>query len=228
MRQLRELVKLGVDVHVVLPSGPLVESYQEHGITTHLLQTAIDVKRPWTNFKRFKNFRALVKAIQPDIIHSHFVATTLTMRLALGRNHAIKRIFHVPGPLHLEHKFFRKMEMMTAGRADYWLASCRWTAAAYLRFGVAAHRIGLAYYGVDLEKFTEDKHGGLHQELKLNNNIDIIGNVAYFYAPKKYMGQTRGLKGHEDLIDAIDIVSKTHPNVVGVFCWWSLGRCSTL
>jgi glycosyltransferase involved in cell wall biosynthesis len=57
----------------------------------------------------------------------------------------------------------------------------------------------------------------LHQELNLTPDTEIIGNVAYFYAPKKHLGQKRGLKGHEDLIDAIDIVAKTKHNIVGVF-----------
>lgn len=217
LRQLRELVRLGVEVHVALPDGPLVSSYQDFGITTHILQTGIDIKKPWTNFSRFKALRKLVNDISPDIIHSHFVATTLTMRLALGKNHHIKRIFHVPGPLHLEHKLFRTAELLTAGKADYWLGSCRWTVSAYQRFGIAPQRIGLAYYGVDLDQFKVGLTANLHQELGLSADTKIIGNVAYFYAPKKHLGQKRGLKGHEDLIDAIDIAAQTQKNMVGVF-----------
>ena len=217
LRQLRELVKLGVDVHVALPQGPLVSAYQEFGITTHILQTAIDIKKPWTNISRFKALRKLVEEVSPNVIHSHFVATTLTMRLALGKNHPIKRIFHVPGPLHLEHKFFRKAELLSAGKADYWLGSCQWTVKAYQRFGIEPHRIGLVYYGVDIDKFIPGLTANLHKELHLTPETQIIGNVAYFYAPKKHLGQKRGLKGHEDLIDAIDIVSQTNKNIVGVF-----------
>jgi glycosyltransferase involved in cell wall biosynthesis len=217
LRQLRELVKLGVEVHVALPDGPLVTAYQDFGVNTHILQTAIDIKRPWTNFSRFKALRKLVADIKPDIIHSHFVATTLTMRLALGKNHPVKRIFHVPGPLHLEHKLFRTAELMTAGKADYWLGSCRWTVSAYQRFGIAPQRIGLVYYGVDLDQFKVGLTANLHQELGLSTDTKIIGNVAYFYAPKKHLGQKRGLKGHEDLIDAIDIASQTNKKIVGVF-----------
>ena len=217
LRQLRELVKLGVDVHVALPQGPLVTAYQDAGVTTHILQTAIDIKRPWTNISRFKALRQLVDKVSPDIIHSHFVATTLTMRLALGKNHPVKRIFHVPGPLHLEHKLFRKAELLTAGKADFWLGSCRWTVDAYQRFGISPHRIGLVYYGVDIDQFQAGLTANLHQELKLKTDTQIIGNVAYFYAPKGHLGQKRGLKGHEDLIDAIDIASETKNNLVGVF-----------
>lgn len=227
LRQLRELVKLGVEVHVALPDGPLVKNYQEFGVTTHIFQPAIDIKKPWTNIRRFKAFKQLINDIQPDIIHSHFVATTLTMRLALGKKHPIKRIFHVPGPLHLEHKFFRNAELLTSGKSDYWMASCRWTADAYQRFGIDKTRIGLAYYGVDLEQFQVGLTANLRQELNLSEQAQIIGNVAYFYAPKKSLGQKRGLKGHEDLIDAIDIASKTNPDIVGVFVGGPWNGCQS-
>jgi glycosyltransferase involved in cell wall biosynthesis len=36
------------------------------------------------------------------------------------------------------------------------------------------------------------------------------------YAPKWYLGHTRGIKGHEDLIDALTIVRKDDPSVLGV------------
>lgn len=217
LRQLRELVTLGIEVHVALPEGPLVIEYQKHGIHTHILQTAIEIKKPWKNLSLFKRFRKLVDNIEPDIIHSHFVATTLTMRIALGKNHHIKRIFHVPGPLHLEHKLFRTIELLSAGKPDYWLGSCRWTCNAYQSFGISSDKVGLVYYGVDLQQFKINLTANLHKELSLSSNTKIIGNVAYFYAPKKYLGQKRGLKGHEDLIDAIDIVSKTQNDIVGVF-----------
>ena len=132
LRQLRQLVKLGVDVHVILPDGPLVKEYEANGVVTHLFQSAINISRPWKNIELFRRFRDLVDEIQPDIIHSHFVATTLTMRLALGKEHPIKRIFHVPGPLHLEHWLYRNVELACAGISDYWLASCEWTRHCYL------------------------------------------------------------------------------------------------
>jgi glycosyltransferase involved in cell wall biosynthesis len=41
--------------------------------------------------------------------------------------------------------------------------------------------------------------------------------VAFMYPPKWYLGQSRGLKGHEDLIDAIAICMKQGANLLGVF-----------
>ncbi|MFT4781660.1 MAG: glycosyltransferase involved in cell wall biosynthesis [Pseudohongiellaceae bacterium] len=218
LRQIRELIKLGVDVHVAMPEGPMVVEYQNVGAITHILQTALNVKQPWKNFEIFRKLKYLVKEINPDIIHSHFVATTLTMRIALRGNKRIKRIFHVPGPLHLEHLIFKKVDVLSACENDYWIASCEWTKEKYISEGVPSEKIGLVYYGVDIDEHVQStRTNKLRDEFCIEHDAFVVGNVSYFYPPKKYLGQSRGLKGHEDLIDAIDIVSKDIGNIVCVF-----------
>src|SRR5215203_3911357 len=99
--QMRELAKLGVEVHVALPSeGPLVPRYIAGGITAHTVQLDFPAKALWRFPKVSKEMRNLISSVRPDIVHSHFVGTTLTARLALGKNHPVPRIFQVPGPLH--------------------------------------------------------------------------------------------------------------------------------
>jgi len=214
LRQTTELVKLGVEVHLVLPPGPMVEKYQQAGVTVHLFDPSLSLGKPWLNIVRVKRLRALVKQLKPDLVHSHFVATTLLMRIALFKLDVIK-IFHVPGPLHLEHTFFRQLDLFSASKHDYWLASCLWTQQKYQQCGIRADRVGLAYYGVNESDFTfnDQKSTELKQLLNMDKNDFLIGMVAYFYAPKRYLGQKRGLKGHEDLIDALVIVRKKYPNI---------------
>jgi glycosyltransferase involved in cell wall biosynthesis len=79
--------------------------------------------------------------------------------------------------------------------------------------------VGLAYYGVNADDFllNDSKNSQLRKELGLSKDVFLIGMVAYFYGPKAYLGQTRGLKGHEDLIDAMAIVIHQYPNVRCVF-----------
>ncbi|MGY0582169.1 MAG: glycosyltransferase [Paraglaciecola chathamensis] len=218
LRQTTELVKLGVEVHLALPDGPMVARYKAAGVVVHIFDPSIVLKRPWNNIAKVKQLRSLVDEIKPDIIHSHFVATTLLMRLAL-RSHEIPRIFHVPGPLHLEHWGFRRAELASANRDDYWLASCLWTKNAYQTYGINVERVGLAYYGVNEDDFSfkPANDENLRAQLDLPQDTFLIAMVAYFYAPKAYLGQKRGLKGHEDLIDAIAIVRQHHPNVKCVF-----------
>ena len=218
LRQVRELVRLGVDVHVALPGdGPLVPAYEGVGAAVHPFQPSLPMRQPHRWPALFREYRDLVGDVRPDIVHSHFVGTTLTMRLALGRNHPIPRLFQVPGPLHLEHTPYRQGELATAGIADYWMGSCRWTCERYRAAGIDEKRIFLAYYGGDLDRFVPGESGTLRAELGLAPETRIVGMVAYMYAPKRYLGQRRGLKGHEDLIDALALVAQRDPNVVGVF-----------
>lgn len=218
LRQMRELVKLGVEVHVALPpGGPLVPAYQAAGVVVHPLQLDLPTRAPWKFPHVFGQLRELVQYVDPTIIHSHFVGTTLTARLALGKGHATPRVFQVPGPLHLEHRFFKQAEIATAGPQDYWIGSCQWTGACYRASGIASDRVFLSYYGTDIDTFTPCQSGTLRAELGLAASTSIIGMVAFMYAPKRFLGQTRGIKGHEDLIDAIAICQESDPDIVGVF-----------
>jgi glycosyltransferase involved in cell wall biosynthesis len=213
LRQMRELVKLGVEVHVALPDGPLIESYKAAGINVHFIDASINLRNPLANFRVFSSIRKLVDEIAPDVIHSHFVATTLALRMALGPRHPVRRIFHVPGPLHLEHPFFRIAEIMVSGRADFWLASCEWTRQRYIHSGIDPARVGLVYYGVDLPAQPSGRSGMLRHEYGVSDDAPVVGNVAYFYAPKRYLGQKVGLKGHEDLIAAVDLAGRHIPDL---------------
>ncbi|GAA0860161.1 glycosyltransferase family 4 protein [Aliiglaciecola litoralis] len=218
LRQTTELVKLGVTVHLALPDGPMVEKYRAAGVHVHLFDPSFIVKKPWQNLSKAKQLRQLVDEIKPDIVHSHFVATTLLMRFAL-RRYQIKKIFHVPGPLHLEHWLFRNVDLLSANQYDSWLASCLWTQNTYIQQGIDPSRVGLAYYGVNAGDFTFERDGtdNLKQQLGLSADTFLLGMVAFFYAPKSYLGQKRGLKGHEDLIDAMAIVAQRYPNIACVF-----------
>lgn len=214
LRLIRKLVSLGIDVHVALPEGgPMVGRYCEVGATEHLLQTDFPIRTPWTFPELSRKFRKLVDEVKPDIIHSHFVGTTLTMRLALGRAHPVPRVFQVPGPLHLEHTFFRAAEIATAGPADYWIGTCQWTCERYRQSRVENSRIFLCYYGTDIDAFECPSKGRLRKEVGVSDDTVIIGMVAFMYAPKRYLGQRRGLKGHEDLIDAIAICKEKVPDL---------------
>lgn len=224
LHQIRELVALGITVHVALPDGPMVNRFTNVGAITHLIQTDIASHRPWAWNRLFTNLQNLVKEIAPDLIHSHFVGTTATMRMALATSD-IPRFFQVPGPLHLEHRLFAHAELALATSVDYWIAGCRWTQDAYRHLGVSDRRLSLSYYTTDLNSFIpkSDEHS-LRRSLGLSNDTMIAGMVAYLYPPKRFLGQRRGLKGHEDFIDAIALCRRQGVNVVGVVVGGAWGK----
>jgi glycosyltransferase involved in cell wall biosynthesis len=217
-RQMRELTRLGVEVHVALPpGGPLVPCYERAGVVVHPVPVDLPVRSPWRCPSALRATRRLVARVRPDVIHSHFVGTTLTVRLALGRRHPTPRVFQVPGPLHLEHAFFREAELWTAGPSDHWIGTCQWICDRYRRSGVAADRVFLGHHGYDTVAFGRGPTGKLRRELGAGPGTKLVGMVAYMYAPKRYLGQARGLKGHEDLIDALVICRQAVPDLLAVF-----------
>ena len=102
-----ELKNLGHDVYVMLPdaNNGKVERYEAVGVKTVILDVALPVRRFWKFFPMRRAFRKAVAEIAPDIIHTHFVTNTLFVRLAM-RNSGPVRLFQIPGPLHLECRFF--------------------------------------------------------------------------------------------------------------------------
>lgn len=211
-RLMRDLVAMGDEVHVAMPiDGTLVEKYKEAGIIIHEL--AYSMRHP---LQTIKGIQGVVAEVKPDIVQSHFVICTLLMRLAL-RNNETARIFEVPGPLHLEHTIYRMADLWTAQRdRDFWIATCQWTLDKYKECGIEEKRLFLTYYGGDLADVQYDK-GKLRSELGLKDEDIIVGMVAYMYAPKRYLGEKRGLKGHEDLIDAVAMIQDKYPNMHLVF-----------
>ena len=211
-RLMRDLVSYGEEVHVAMPLGGVhVQKYKNAGVIVHEINYSL--LRPLSTVLAL---RKIVKDVNPDIIHSHFVLTTLIMRVALI-DIRIPRVFEVPGPLHLEHSLYRNVDILSAHKKiDFWIPTCKWSYDTYVRNGIDTKRLFLTYYGGDLadKQYTR---GLLRSELNLMNGEKIVGMVAYMYAPKRFLGQKRGLKGHEDLIDAVSLIQDKYPDMHLVF-----------
>lgn len=210
VRMMKEHAREGVELHVALPLGGLnIPIYQELGIHVHEWNPSL------RNLgESRKELRRIVEEVKPDIIHSHFVLSTLIMRLAL-RDSKTPRIFQVPGPLHLERWYTRWPDLWLAQKSDHWIATCGWTRTRYIKSGVKPERVIMSFYGGYMN-VKDIPSGKLRSEFSIDKNDFIAGMVAYMYAPKPLLGQKRGLKGHEDFIDAIAILQKKYPDIVGV------------
>jgi len=216
--QVRVLRSLGVEVVVALPSATegLAPLYRETGATVIAVDVDFPARQPWRLPAKLAACRKLVESVRPDLIHTHHVGTTIVVRLALGKRSPIPRIFQVPGPLHLEHDFFARLDMQLAGPQDYWIATCQWTRQKYEQLGVPPGHVFLSYAGTDVGAFAAERTGLLREELGVPCGAPLVGMVAYMYAPKWFLGQERGLKGHEDFIAALRLVREARPDVRGV------------
>lgn len=216
--QAKHLKQMGVETVTVLPDVQegYAKKYAESGLEVIQGDWRLPVTKPWRFFSVKKKIKEAVKQVAPDLIHLHFVTNVLMCRLAL-RKDKTPRLFQVPGPLHLENGLTSFAERRTATKADYWAGACKMTCSIYEKKGIDPKRIHLAYYGVPhKDATTEACKNILHTEFGIASDAIIVAMVSYFYKPKKLLGQKRGLKGHEDFIDAMKTVIQKYPNAVPV------------
>ncbi len=152
-----------------------------------------------------RNCRALVARVRPDLIHSHFVSTTLVARLALGRRHPVPRVFQVaraaPPRAHALPRARSRHRRPARPLGRHVPLDVR---------GVPrARRPARA----DLPLVLRDRRARARRRTagsvpararRRGPSTPLVGMVAYVYAPRWILGQRRGIKGHEDFIDAIE------------------------
>lgn len=228
-KQSKWLKERGIEIITVLPksNGGYAEKYKENDMKVINADLTLPLRNPWTLFYKIKKINEIIERTKPDIIHAHFVTNILFLRLALGKDHYIPRLFQVPGPLHLENWIYRKIEIMTAGSKDYWAGACKKTCDIYRQEGISQDRIFLGYYGgyggksVDEYLISGNK---LRNEFNIPLGNPLIGMVSYFYKPKYHLFQFKGIKGHEDFIEAFGEIFKEVPNAMGVIIGGPWGK----
>src|SRR5690606_38550598 len=86
LKEVDQLIQLGCEIHVILPNANgLATKYSDLGAKVHILNVDFSslIKKPNLFLSNINLFRSLLKEIKPDIVHSHFVGTTVFMRVAM-------------------------------------------------------------------------------------------------------------------------------------------------
>jgi glycosyltransferase involved in cell wall biosynthesis len=217
--QAAELVRRGLDVHVALPSGEgrAVPYWRNAGVRIHVADLDFPARAPWRLAATARSIRRLVHEVEPDIIHSHFFGTTMLLRRALRSSYRSPIIFQVAGPLHMEHAPYRNWDIRSAGPNDYWVASSRCIHNHYRHAGVSSEKLFLSYHGGSSSELAQQRTNNIRSRLGIPRDALVLGNINFMYPPKRFLGQSVGLKCHEDIIDALALITNERPDVVGVF-----------
>lgn len=216
--QAKWLQENGIEMITILPclNGKIAQKYIDNNMKIIQGDFSLPITKPWQFFSKKSKLIKIIDEEKPDILHFHFVTNILFARLAL-RNKKIPRLFQLPGPLHLENKLIRNIEIALSNEYDYWAPACQYSKKIYNKY-VDNSKVFLAYYGGYGGDAVNNYEDGnlLHKQYGIDTSKITIGMISYFYKPKYYIGQIRGIKGHEDFIDAINILNKKYKNIQAI------------
>lgn len=163
------------------------------------------------------SIRHLADEWRPDIIHAHSPA------LCGGGAHRAARALDIPFVYEirafwedaavgnrtgtegsLKYRMTRALETQIVNRADAVFTICQGLRDDLIRRGVRAGKIGVMPNGVDLSMFGDPpaRDDALANELGLSPDTPVIGYIGSFY----------DYEGVDDLIDAMPILRREHPD----------------
>ncbi|MEA2425228.1 MAG: hypothetical protein QOH13_1638, partial [Thermoleophilaceae bacterium] len=162
----------------------------------------------------------LFRRLRIDVVHTHIFSSMLIGRVAATIARVPIRVAMIAGPLHLESTTLKKLDLWTYRLDDRLLAGCQHTNDLYRDLGVPPRYRRTVGYGIDPAGFDPDQADGarVRRDLGLAEDTVVVGQVAWFYpvltAPIAPPGMDgRGIKGHEDLLAAAQIVLERRPDV---------------
>jgi len=198
----RELVKKGFESIVISNGGKLVKQLEKEGS----LHVEFDIcsKNPFTTVWRIFGLRKTLKELKPDVLH---VRSRVPAWLTYFANKSLK--IPVVSTVHGLNSVNRYSEIMT--KADKTICVSE-VVMKYIvnNYNADINKLTVIQRGVDMDKFNpsnidEKFISKFKQQFNLNDKF-IITSV----------GRITWLKDYETFIEAISIVKKTIPNIVGV------------
>lgn len=220
--QILELVRRGHDVLLVIPrgGGKLKKDADREKIKVVETNFQFDYSLPWRAVRGLAELRNLILREKPDVLFYHLYASAIAARISSLRL-PVKRVHMVAGPLYLESRIIRVAESILVTMDDTLIAGSEYTFRAYKRLsGGGAKWTTMVPYGTDCQKRVPAVLGeksDLRAQLGFSETDFVVVFVAYVYSPKRALGQTIGLKGHEIAIEAWRKFSSENHGVKLVF-----------
>jgi glycosyltransferase involved in cell wall biosynthesis len=220
--QLRELRdRHGMDVTAILPGdrGTLVDLLRADGIRFLSCDFSIAGRHPKELGRPILEMARLLRRERFDVVQTHVFPSMMITRIAAWLADVPLRVAMVAGPFHLQADASCAIDCATCFMDDVLIASCELTRTLYRERGVSDDRIALVYYGQDPARF--DPAGVVPAAIREENgwpaDSPVVGMVAYFYPRLGAMPWiprdlwNRGIKGHEDLVEAAVLVLRERP-----------------
>jgi glycosyltransferase involved in cell wall biosynthesis len=220
LRELRDRHQCEVTAVVAGESGGLINLLRAENIPYHVESFSFgSVKGIFEIARTIFRLTRFFRRERFDVIQTHLFFSMIIGRIAAWLADVPVRLGMLTGPFILQAATSRWIERATCWMDTGLIPSCECSMQLYQSLGVKSERLTLVYYAPDEVKFsTEDVEPlDLRAEFGWPPGTPLIGKVAYFYPPLSGRGwipeylEGRGVKGHEDLINAAPLVLAEFP-----------------
>jgi glycosyltransferase involved in cell wall biosynthesis len=193
------------------PEGSLEERARKGGLDLRIIDASRRSIHPWRDWRTYRELLGLLRAIKPDLLHTHsskagIIGRAAASKLGLPCVHTVHgAAFHV-GQSALAFNLYRWLERRAAPATDKFISVCDAMTDQYVQAGVAPRdKFVTVYSGFDVEPFLNPPRppADVRAELGLKPDDIVIGKVARLFP----------LKGHEFIVRAAKSVCDRCPNV---------------
>lgn len=204
------------------PEGSLLQRASRGGYELVELPTMIRAVRPWTDWQCYRQCRALIRRVKPDVVHTHSSKAGIIGRAAAHAEkapaivHTIHGLAFHPYQSRLVHAGYVAAEKWAARRCDRIACVADAMSRQALAAGVGrAEQYQTVYSGMEIGPFLESPahREATRAELGLNDEDVAIGTVA----------RLAELKGHDDLLEALGPALRQRPHLKLLWVgdgWW--------
>ncbi len=197
------------------PEGTLEQKAIERGLDLKLLPEMRRSLHPWRDTQCYFALKKMLKAYQPDIVHTHsskagIIGRRAAYALGIPCVHSIHgAAFHF-GQHPVLFRAYRQAEKVADSWCQHFITVCDAMAQQYLAAGIGTpSKFTTVYSGMEVDHFlnptrTRDE---IRSELGINDSHVVVGKIARLF----------NLKGHEYLIEAASAIVQEVPNVRFLF-----------
>ena len=194
------------------PEGSLHDRARAGGYELRELPGMIRPLRPWADLACYRQCRALIRELKPDVVHTHSSKAGIIGRAAAWAERVPAVVHTIHGLAY--HPYGSRLNNTIYIRAERWAAKrCHaivGVADAMTRQALDANvgqreQYSTVYSGMEIEPFlaAADQRAAVRAEFGIANDDVVIGTVA----------RLAELKGHDDLLDATVQMLRERPQI---------------
>jgi glycosyltransferase involved in cell wall biosynthesis len=197
------------------PEGSLEERARRGGFDFRVLPELHRAIRPWQDWRAYRALIAMLRDIQPQIVHTHsskagIIGRAAAAQLGIPAVHTIHGAAFHYGQNSLAYEVYRLAEKWGAKRCDKIISVADAMTEQYVAAGVAPkEKFVTISSGMEVEPFLSPPRprNEVRRELGLEPGDVVIGKIARLFH----------LKGHEFVIAAAPSIVRRHPHAKFLF-----------